>query len=238
VCGLLNLLMKAIEADPYPLSPHVQVLRAILAKFGTMPPAPRPPTRPPTQEERAPTAQPEKQSQVRIPRVPATPSQGGDRGRSDPSSSLAGCSSANPSHSLRPSDRQGAPHQKSREKWILPRSDGHKPIRSRRPTRSQSSLRLRASRPRQLTWRHCSGGRLTEPEAGPPNQGEAAQLAANVSAGSSVLVSGASNARTTAARCRNRLFSAAPTMSAASSVSVFSSIRGSATASGSWGRFK
>lgn len=31
--ALLNVLMEAIEADPYPLSPRIQLLRRILAKF-------------------------------------------------------------------------------------------------------------------------------------------------------------------------------------------------------------
>jgi hypothetical protein len=60
--ALLNLLIDAIEADRYPMSPRIRVLRDILAKFGDVgglppelaqrlrrytspPPAPRPPPR-------------------------------------------------------------------------------------------------------------------------------------------------------------------------------------------------
>jgi hypothetical protein len=49
--ALLNLLTKAIESDPFPLAPRVQQLRAILAKFGPIGPAPPPPARRPTPEE-------------------------------------------------------------------------------------------------------------------------------------------------------------------------------------------
>jgi hypothetical protein len=49
--ALLNVLVEAIEADRYPLSPRISVLRQILAKFGSMAPAPPPPARPPTPEE-------------------------------------------------------------------------------------------------------------------------------------------------------------------------------------------
>jgi hypothetical protein len=56
--ALLNLLIDAIEADRYPLSPRVQMLRAILAKFGPLGPAPPPPARPPTPEERDPRRAP------------------------------------------------------------------------------------------------------------------------------------------------------------------------------------
>jgi hypothetical protein len=52
--ALLNLLVETIEADKFPLSPRVQILRAILAKFGPMAAAPPPPARPPTPEERDP----------------------------------------------------------------------------------------------------------------------------------------------------------------------------------------
>ena len=45
--ALLNLLTQTIENDRYPLSPRIQTLRGILAKFGSMAPAP-PPARPPT----------------------------------------------------------------------------------------------------------------------------------------------------------------------------------------------
>jgi hypothetical protein len=51
--ALLNLLVEVIEADRYPLSPRIRMLRQILAKFGLMSPAP-PPARPPTPEERDP----------------------------------------------------------------------------------------------------------------------------------------------------------------------------------------
>ena len=54
----LNLLTDAIERDRFPLSPSVQFLRDILAKFGPMAPAPPPPARPPTPKERA-RAEPE-----------------------------------------------------------------------------------------------------------------------------------------------------------------------------------
>jgi hypothetical protein len=52
--ALLNLLVETIKADKLPLSPRVQILRAILAKFGPMAPAPPPPARPPTPKERDP----------------------------------------------------------------------------------------------------------------------------------------------------------------------------------------
>jgi hypothetical protein len=54
VRALLNVLVEAIEADKFPLAPRVQILRAILAKFGPMGPPPPPPARPPTAEERDP----------------------------------------------------------------------------------------------------------------------------------------------------------------------------------------
>ena len=50
--ALLNLLTDAIETDRYPLSPRVQVLRRILAKFGPIGPRPPRPARPTTTEER------------------------------------------------------------------------------------------------------------------------------------------------------------------------------------------
>jgi hypothetical protein len=53
--ALLNLIL---EADKFPLSPRIQMLRAILAKFGPMAPAPPPPARPPTPEERDPRRAP------------------------------------------------------------------------------------------------------------------------------------------------------------------------------------
>ena len=43
--ALLNLLMETIEADRYPFSPRIQLLRQILAKFGEMGPKPPPPPR-------------------------------------------------------------------------------------------------------------------------------------------------------------------------------------------------
>jgi hypothetical protein len=49
---LLNLLTETIEVDRYPFSPRIRTLRGILAKFGPMGPAPPPPARPPTVEER------------------------------------------------------------------------------------------------------------------------------------------------------------------------------------------
>ena len=50
--ALRNLLTQTIENDRYPLSPRIQTLRGILAKFGRSAPAPPPPARPPTPEER------------------------------------------------------------------------------------------------------------------------------------------------------------------------------------------
>ena len=50
--AVLNLLVETIEADRYPFSPRIRVLRDILAKFGEMAPKPPPPARPPTSEER------------------------------------------------------------------------------------------------------------------------------------------------------------------------------------------
>ena len=45
--ALLNPLTETIEADRYPLSPRIRLLRQLLAKFGELgprpPPAPRPP---------------------------------------------------------------------------------------------------------------------------------------------------------------------------------------------------
>jgi hypothetical protein len=63
--ALLNLLTDAIETDRYPLSPRVQVLRRILAKFGPIGPAPPRPSRPSTAEERDPRRRP-RGSQRRI----------------------------------------------------------------------------------------------------------------------------------------------------------------------------
>jgi hypothetical protein len=62
--ALLKLLTDTIEADRYPLSPRIQILRDILAKFGPMGPAP-PPARPPTPEERDPRRRPRAQSRRR-----------------------------------------------------------------------------------------------------------------------------------------------------------------------------
>jgi hypothetical protein len=56
--ALLHLLVEIIEADRYPFSPRIRLLRAILAKFGEMGPKPPPPTRPPTPEERVPRRAP------------------------------------------------------------------------------------------------------------------------------------------------------------------------------------
>jgi hypothetical protein len=65
--ALLNLLVDTIEADRYPMSPRIQLLRAILDKFGEMGPLPpdlaqklrryAPPPRP-TAAERDPTRAP------------------------------------------------------------------------------------------------------------------------------------------------------------------------------------
>jgi len=63
--ALLNLLTETIEADRFPLSPRVQMLRGILAKFGPMGPAPLPPARPPTRAERDPRRRPRWQSRRR-----------------------------------------------------------------------------------------------------------------------------------------------------------------------------
>jgi hypothetical protein len=60
--ALLNLLTKTIENDRYPLSPRIQTLRGILTKFGPMAPAPPPPARPPTAEERDPNRGPRSKS--------------------------------------------------------------------------------------------------------------------------------------------------------------------------------
>jgi hypothetical protein len=46
--ALQKLLVNAVEYDRYPLSPRVQMLRGILAKFGPMAPPPPPPARSPT----------------------------------------------------------------------------------------------------------------------------------------------------------------------------------------------
>jgi hypothetical protein len=62
---LVNLLTETIETDRYPLSPRIQALRAILAKFGPMAPAPPPPARPPMPEERDPRRRPRSQSRRR-----------------------------------------------------------------------------------------------------------------------------------------------------------------------------
>ena len=65
--ALLNLLVDTIEADRYPMSPRIRLLREILGKFGQIGPAsppelalklrryaPLPPARRPTPEERDP----------------------------------------------------------------------------------------------------------------------------------------------------------------------------------------
>jgi hypothetical protein len=59
--ALLNLLVEEIEADRYPFSSRVRMLRQILAKFGELGPAPPPPVRPPTSEERDPRRRPRAQ---------------------------------------------------------------------------------------------------------------------------------------------------------------------------------
>jgi hypothetical protein len=60
--ALRKLLADAIEYDRYPLSPRVQTLRRILAKFEPMTPQPPPPARPPTPEERDPNRAPRSRS--------------------------------------------------------------------------------------------------------------------------------------------------------------------------------
>ena len=50
---------ETIEAERYPASPRIQALRRVLAKFGPMGPAPLPPARPRTPEERDPTRAPQ-----------------------------------------------------------------------------------------------------------------------------------------------------------------------------------
>jgi hypothetical protein len=50
--ALRTLLADTIEYDRYPLSPRVQMLRGILAKFAPMAPPPSPPARPPTPASR------------------------------------------------------------------------------------------------------------------------------------------------------------------------------------------
>jgi hypothetical protein len=44
----LNLLTETVQGDRYPLSPGIQTVRGILAKFGPMAPLPRPPAGPRT----------------------------------------------------------------------------------------------------------------------------------------------------------------------------------------------
>ena len=68
--ALLNLLVDTIEADRYPMSPRIRLLREILAKFGEIGQAspelaqklrryvPPPPARRPTPEERDPNRAP------------------------------------------------------------------------------------------------------------------------------------------------------------------------------------
>jgi len=63
--ALRNLLTKTIENDRYPLSPRVQVLRGIFAKFGQIAPAPPPPAKLPTPEERDPSRRPRARSRRR-----------------------------------------------------------------------------------------------------------------------------------------------------------------------------
>jgi len=46
------------RADRYPLSPRIQTLRGILAKFGQIAPAPLSAAKPPTPEERDPSRRP------------------------------------------------------------------------------------------------------------------------------------------------------------------------------------
>ena len=68
--ALLNLLVDTIEADRYPMSPRIRLLRAIVRKFGEIGPVspelaqklrryvPPPPARRPTPEERDPNRAP------------------------------------------------------------------------------------------------------------------------------------------------------------------------------------
>jgi hypothetical protein len=63
--ALLNLLTKTVENDRYPLSPRIQILRGILAKFSPSAPAPPPPAKPPTPEERDPSRRPRGRSRRR-----------------------------------------------------------------------------------------------------------------------------------------------------------------------------
>jgi hypothetical protein len=63
--GLLNLLTEAVEADPYPLSPRVQLYRQILVRFGPLGGLLPPPAfdcdhyfRPPTMRQRMAAAPP------------------------------------------------------------------------------------------------------------------------------------------------------------------------------------
>jgi hypothetical protein len=55
--ALRKLLAYTVEYDRYPLSPRIQTLRRILAKFEPRAPSP-PPARPPTLEERDPRRRP------------------------------------------------------------------------------------------------------------------------------------------------------------------------------------
>ena len=52
-------------ADRYPLSPRIQTLRGILAKFSPIAPAPTPPAGRPTPEERDPSRRPQGRSRRR-----------------------------------------------------------------------------------------------------------------------------------------------------------------------------
>jgi hypothetical protein len=63
--ALLNLLTKTVENDRYPLSPRIQILRGILAKFSPNAPAPPPPAKLPTPEERDPSRRPRGRSRRR-----------------------------------------------------------------------------------------------------------------------------------------------------------------------------
>lgn len=69
---------------------------------------------------------------------------GANRGRSDPNSSRADCSSTNLDHTPLPSDRQNDLRQ-SRTRWVSPISGGHVPRRSPKLPTLRLSLRLRAS---------------------------------------------------------------------------------------------
>ena len=63
--ALRNLLTQTIENGRYPLSPRIQTLHGIVAKFGPIAPAPPPPATPPTPKERDPSRRPRGRSRQR-----------------------------------------------------------------------------------------------------------------------------------------------------------------------------